>query len=297
MPNTLVPWPEIEVEKSGSSGSHEIRLQFNKAKTRSSAPRAADARLGDALLERHRIRSASHFADAASFLFHAVLIGTLFLVPLLYTEALNVQQYNRTLLVGPPPPPPPPPTSVATVKATSASRKSLFSDGKLLAPVVIPKQVAILKEQPLPADTDLGGVAGGVPGGVPGGQLGGVLGGILGGIPTSVTKAPAPPPEKVHGPIRVGGHIRPPRRIYTPDPNYPPLAKQARIQGDVVIDAVIDKTGSVVEMKVVSGPSLLVPAALAAVRTWKFEPTYLNEQPIEVEFILTVHFQLQNQFQ
>lgn len=296
MPNTLVPWPEMEVEKKSPGSRHEIRLQLNEPpKTRRRAARAAEGRLGDVLLERHRIRSASRFADAASFLLHAALISTVLLVPLLFTDNLNIQGYTRTLIVGPPPPPPPP-APAATVKAAPASRKSLFSEGKLMAPVVIPKQVAILKEQPLPSDAALGGVLGGVPGGVPGGQLGGVLGGILGGIPTSVTKAPAPPPEKVHGPIRVGGHIRPPRRIYAPDPNYPPLAKQARIQGDVVIDAVIDKTGSVVEMKVVSGPSLLVPAALAAVRTWRFEPTYLNEQPIDVEFVLTVHFQLQNQF-
>jgi protein TonB len=72
------------------------------------------------------------------------------------------------------------------------------------------------------------------------------------------------------------------------------LAKQARIQGDVTIDAVIDKTGSVVEMRVVSGPPLLIPAALTAARMWKFEPTYLNDEPIDVQFILTVHFQLQN---
>ena len=62
----------------------------------------------------------------------------------------------------------------------------------------------------------------------------------------------------------------------------------------MTIDAVIDKAGSVVEMKVVSGPALLIPAALAAARPWKFEPTYLNDEPIDVQFILTVHFQLQN---
>ena len=62
----------------------------------------------------------------------------------------------------------------------------------------------------------------------------------------------------------------------------------------MVIDAVIDKTGSVVEMKVVSGPPLLIPAALAAVRRWRYEPTYLNEEAIDVQCIVTVHFELQN---
>jgi protein TonB len=157
-----------------------------------------------------------------------------------------------------------------------------------------PKQVVILKEEPLRADADFAGVPGGVPGGIPGGQLGGVIGGILGGIPTSAARGPAPPAEKVRAPIRVGGRLRAPRAIYRLAPDYPPLARQARIQGDVTIDAVIDKAGSVVEMKVVSGPPLLIPAALAAARAWKFEPTYLNDEAIDVQFILTVHFQLQD---
>jgi len=69
----------------------------------------------------------------------------------------------------------------------------------------------------------------------------------------------------------------------------PPLAKQARISGDVVID----KTGSVVEMKGVSGPPPLIRAALAAVRTWRYEPTYLDDEPIDIQFILIVRFELQ----
>ena len=69
----------------------------------------------------------------------------------------------------------------------------------------------------------------------------------------------------------------------------PPLAKQARISGDVVID----KTGSVVEMKGVPGPPPLIPAALAAVRTLRYEPTYLDDEPIDIQFILIVRFELQ----
>ena len=69
----------------------------------------------------------------------------------------------------------------------------------------------------------------------------------------------------------------------------PPLAKQARISRDVVID----KTGSVVEMKGVPGPPPLIPAALAAVRAWRYEPTYLDDEPIDIQFILIVRFELQ----
>jgi protein TonB len=77
-----------------------------------------------------------------------------------------------------------------------------------------------------------------------------------------------------------------------PSPVYPPLAKQTKVQGIVSIDAVIDTEGNVVEMRVVSGHPLLISAALDAVKNWKYEPTYLNDQAIAVQLIVTVTFQL-----
>lgn len=250
----------------------------------------------EAMLEASPTRPQRRTGDVfVSGTFHLAVLATVLLLPLYFTQTIDLKQFSATLLIAPPPPPPPPPAPTAAItQERAATQRRLFTGGKLLAPVAIPKQVVILKEEPLSADADIAGAPGGVPGGVPGGQLGGVLGGILGGIPTGVTKGPAPPAEKVRAPIRVGGRVRAPRAIYRPAPDYPPLAKQARIQGDVTIDAVIDKTGSVVEMRVVSGPPLLIPAALTAARMWKFEPTYLNDEPIDVQFILTVHFQLQN---
>ena len=76
------------------------------------------------------------------------------------------------------------------------------------------------------------------------------------------------------------------------EPVYPPLAKQARIQGDVVIDAVIDTKGNVVEMQVVSGHPLLIPAALEAVKKLKYQPTYLNEEPVAVQLLVTIKFRI-----
>jgi len=71
-------------------------------------------------------------------------------------------------------------------------------------------------------------------------------------------------------------------------PDYPPLARQARIQGQVQIDAVLDEQGNVIEVKVVSGPPLLYQAAVDALKKWKYEPTYLNDQPIAVQMIVTI---------
>jgi protein TonB len=76
------------------------------------------------------------------------------------------------------------------------------------------------------------------------------------------------------------------------DPIYPPLAKQTHLQGSVVIDAIIDEHGQIMEVKVISGPPLLIQAAMDAVRKWRYEPTYLNEEPVPVQLNVTVTFRL-----
>jgi len=91
----------------------------------------------------------------------------------------------------------------------------------------------------------------------------------------------------------VGGKLRPPRLLQRVEPVYPTIAKQARISGDVRIDAIIDTEGNVVDMQVLSGHPLLVQAALGAVSQWRYEPTYLNEQPVPVVLVVTVTFRLQ----
>ena len=95
--------------------------------------------------------------------------------------------------------------------------------------------------------------------------------------------------------MRVGGHVRAPKVIVQVLPKYPPLARQTHIQGQVQIDAILDEQGNVREMKVISGPPLLYQAALDALKQWKYEPTYLNDQPIAVQMIVTITFQLGEQ--
>jgi len=76
------------------------------------------------------------------------------------------------------------------------------------------------------------------------------------------------------------------------DPVYPALAKQTHMQGSVIIDAVIDEHGNIIQEQVISGPPLLIQAALDAVRRWKYEPTYLNDEPVPVQLNVTVTFRL-----
>jgi protein TonB len=149
----------------------------------------------------------------------------------------------------------------------------------------------MIKEEPLPPDVEGAvGVPGGVPGGVAGGSVGGVIGGVIGG--TTAVPAPVAPVVRPKGPVRVGGRVKEPRLISRIDPVYPPLARQTHMTGTVIIDAIIDERGDVIEMKVVSGPPLLIQAALDAVRRWKYEPTYLNDQPVPVQLNVTVTFKL-----
>ena len=93
--------------------------------------------------------------------------------------------------------------------------------------------------------------------------------------------------------MRVGGAVQSANLISQVAPIYPPLAKQARIQGEVVLEAVISREGDVTNLRVVSGHPLLVEAALTAARQWKYKPTLLNGQPVEVVSQVTVPFKLE----
>jgi protein TonB len=245
--------------------------------------------LTDTLLENNHIKSSSKTMDLmVALAFHAVLLGGPILAGLYFTDTLNLKQFAATFLVAPPPPPPAPPPAAAIMK-TVAPKRVFMQSGKLLAPTFIPKEVAQIKETPLEADA-FAGVTGGVPGGVPGGSMGGVIGGIIGGTNTAI-RPPAPANEHAQ-PMRVGGRVRAPRMIKRVAPDYPPLARQAHLSGEVVIDTVLDEQGNVTDMQVVSGPPLLYQAALTALSQWKYEPTYLNELPIAVRMIVTVRFQM-----
>ncbi|MEO7650466.1 MAG: energy transducer TonB, partial [Bryobacteraceae bacterium] len=176
-----------------------------------------------------------------------------------------------------------------------------FDAGKLMAPKTVPKDIAIIKEEELPPSAGVQGVIGGVPGGVPGGVAGGVLGGIIGGMTSAAPPPPPPPPPvKVEAKpvtpqrIRVGGNVQAAMTLRAPKPVYPPLAKQARIQGVVRLNAIIGKDGSIQDLKAASGHPLLVPAALAAVQQWQYKPTLLNGEPVEVVTVIDVNFTLSN---
>ena len=216
---------------------------------------------------------------AVQVLFLSILI----LIPLIYTEALPKTLMSSILLAPPPPPPPPPPP--AAVQVIRKPVAHLMDAGKLVTPKAIPKDLKVIKEEAEPPD--MGGMAGGVPGGVAGGSAGGVLGGVIGGAGIA-----PPPPKATPKRVTVGGNVQAARLVNKVTPLYPPLARQTRISGTVRLHAIIGKNGGVEQLQVVSGHPLLVQSALDAVRQWRYQPTLLNGDPVEVDTEIDVVFSL-----
>ncbi|HTT32996.1 MAG TPA: energy transducer TonB [Methylomirabilota bacterium] len=221
-----------------------------------------------------------------SMAFQVGFLAVLILIPLIYTEALP-RTMMATMLTAPPPPPPPPPPPAAVQVVKVKPQVHLMDAGKLMAPKVIPKDVKIIKEEAEP-DMGMAGAVGGVPGGVAGGSMGGVLGGVIGGMGA----APPPPKPKQTGPLRVGGNVQAAKIINRVQPIYPPLARQTRISGTVRLHAIIGKDGMIQSLEVVSGHPLLQQAALDAVRQWRYQPTLLNGDPVDVDTTIDVIFSL-----
>lgn len=222
-----------------------------------------------------------------SFILQIALVGVLVLLPLVFTEALPKQQLMTFLVAPPPPPPPPPPPAAAPEIKVVKKVQTELDNGQLRTPTAIPKKVQMIKEDEAPPpSTGVAGVVGGVPGGVPGGAIGGVLGSVINSAPAAVPKVATPQRVRVSQGVSQG------LLVHQVKPNYPPLARQARIQGTVVLQALISKDGAIQNLRLVSGHPMLAPAALEAVKQWRYKPYYLNGEPVEVETTINVNFTL-----
>src|SRR5215467_6257939 len=235
----------------------------------------------DSLMESAgRIRTNQKWTTPLSFIIQAVLVGILILIPLIITEGLPTRLLMAAI-VAPPPPPPPPPPPAPVVK--TVPRVSEIVNGELRTPSKIPKKISMITEDEAPPPST--GVVGGVVGGVPGGSAGGVIGGIIGS---------AAPPPKVATPqkLKISSGVIEGLKLNAPNPTYPQMARIAHIQGDVILQATISKTGTVENLRGVSGHPILIQAALDAVRQWKYKPYVLNGEPVEVETTIKVQFHM-----
>jgi periplasmic protein TonB len=213
---------------------------------------------------------------------HALVLGVVVVAQLWAVEELPEPTIQVSFYQAPPPPPPPPappPKAAPAPKAPPVVIK---------APEVQPMEIP--QEIPKPSNNGAVGVEGGVEGGIEGGEAGGVVGGIPGGVPGPT---PVPEPEQ-EAPIRIGGPVIAPVRVKVVNPVYSEIARKARVQGPVILEAIIDKQGNVTDVRVLRGlPMGLSQAAAEAVRKWKYQPATMFGKPVSVYLTVTVQFTLQ----
>ena len=215
-----------------------------------------------------------------SLALHALALLFIIVVPILQPAELPeptsvVKAFFVEPAAAPPPPPPPPPPAPRAAVSKPMPKPVMDEAPKFTAPVAVPDEIR--PEEGI----DLG-VEGGVPGGVEGGVPGGVVGGVVGGI----SDAP------VVQAVRVGGQIKEPKKLKAVNPVYPDIAKQARVQGVVILECTISPQGKVTNVTVLRGIPLLDAAAIEAVKQWVYTPTLLNGVPVPVIMTVTVNFTL-----
>jgi protein TonB len=208
---------------------------------------------------------------------HVFVLAAALVIPLMAADVLPAPQDVIVLIQAVPVPEPPP--APLPLRAAAAMAQAVAD--RRLAPVSAPLTVGQETGIAIPPDvglSDLVHASGTVPGGIEGG-----VGGWF-------DRAPVPPP--VTAPVRPGGTIRPPEKIVDIKPVYPELALRARVQGVVIIEAVIGTNGAVEEAKLLRSMPLLDQAALDAVRQWRYTPTLLDGVPVTVIITVTVQFTL-----
>ena len=220
---------------------------------------------------------------ALSFALQALVAGVFVLVPLVYTEALPWRQFASVLTE--PAPPPAGSPAAAPVHVHGAQARPLLADSVPRPPTSIPQRIAMLHDDAANADGSGASDWIGVPGGTGPGGPNSIISNVI-PVPPAMPKIVAP------SKVRVSSGVAQGLLIHETKPTYPPLALQARIQGTVVLQAVIARDGTVQNLRVVSGHPLLVSAALNAVRLWRYKPYILNEQPVEVDTQIMVNFTL-----
>jgi protein TonB len=229
---------------------------------------------------------------ALSFVGQGVMAGLAILIPLVHTQALPHGGLLRSSLIPGPPRGlhPHEPRAHAMVRPV----RPQFKPGVIQSPRSVPHDLTLIADAAPPAPAGDGeGIVGGVPGTS---DVGNVVIDNWANPPQPPPPPPAlkPQPEKTAVPrIKIGGQIQEGKLVFGPPPVYPIFAKTARVSGVVRLQAVIAVDGSIIDLRTLSGPPMLISAALAAVKQWRFRPTYLNGDPVEVATEIDVRFVLQ----
>jgi protein TonB len=217
---------------------------------------------------------------AVSLSAQTLLVAVILLLPLLHIAALTAPE--RTTIWMPLQAAPTPPAQPQVLTQTQVRRHASTT---FIAPTTVPTRIDMTPDIAAP---EIGPVIGSVPTG----QLLALSANTViepppSAPPAQIQKAPAPT-----APIRVSGGTQAARLIFAPKPTYPQLAKAARVQGVVKLQAIIARDGAIKNLQVISGPPLLVAVAIAAVQQWRYQPTQLSGQPVEVATEIEVNFTL-----
>ncbi len=221
-----------------------------------------------------------------------IAVGLAVLIPLVGTDALP----RRFNVIGLPEPPRPPVHHAATRAQPRAHFvPTQFTPHGLMLPRAIPDRPVILIDPDSVPDV---GRNAGIEGGI--GSSNGTGSGVIDSLIAANAAPPPPPLRGVAKPapaaapprIKLGGVVVKSKFISGPAPEYPTLAKAARIEGLVRLEAVIGRDGRIMNLRAISGHPMLIPAALAAVERWIFQPTLLNGDPVEVDTEIEVNFTL-----
>lgn len=223
------------------------------------------------------------WAKLASLAIEACAIGVLVILPLLYTQALPKQMWEGRIDAPLPPQGPPPPQStqkpMRVVRPSSEAEDRTFRE-----PSYIPKEVAIVHEDSTEASAPP--VGNFVVGAIPGAAQNPVIAELTKPALAPLVKSVAPQKLRVSSGVAAGMIVQQVK------PQYPTIAVQARIQGTVVLQAVIGKDGRVENLRLISGHPMLAPAAIEAVKQWRYRPYLLNGEPVEVDTTINVNFTL-----
>jgi protein TonB len=226
-----------------------------------------------------RIKTRSRRWMFATLIFNGSILVTLILLPLIYPDALP-NHGLISLIVAPEAPKPETPPKPIRIQPAQAHNYSELDQERMIAPAIIPRTpfVPVAPELLFHAD-NIGGDNGP-------GVIGGTGNGIFNGHSAVVVRTPAT------GPVRLSSSFVEGFLIYKNVPQYPIIAKTMGVQGTVVLQAVISKSGTIDNLRVVSGPPVLQQAAIDAVKSWRYRPYLLNQQPVEVETTVNVIFKL-----
>jgi protein TonB len=236
----------------------------------------------DALFVPGRNLRAKAVALPAAALVHAVALTFMVAIPLLRVGDLPKVDLTSVILVPAPPATPlPPPKARSGNPVSRVGRKPIAAaaEGWRIAPVDIPD--GIIEEGLGDTGADFG-----IPGGVDYGAGGGFPANLIGNTLYDLIGRPVEPV------IRAAGDIKVPRLARRVEPDYPEIARQAHVEGVVILEATTDVYGRVAAVRVLRSIPLLDGAAVEAVRHWVYEPMVINGRPRAVTFTVTVRFVL-----